>query len=451
MPQMIFIIVATLLVAALVILAWWKIPILALRSTVITEPKDRRELEDAYRKTLAQIFAGFAVLLTFGWTLYKDRESLDQTRQQLASQQKQLDSQQEQMKSQQDQFGIQYKHSVTQISNQLFFDASKLLKRDESDATRSAALFALARIPGLRPEYLDSVIDTVVAFIKGGTKVGTEFSEPLRLPVGSDVQTAIIVLRGLRSSYHKTLDLSDAHLTRTNFSGSLPSDAFEGANLENAALYGVDLSELNLKGTKFNGSRIADWEAYKDWSCDTPEDIRYLNVKHRYIAKFSGSILVDAGFDNAWVGGADFSNACLAGAKFWKTDLSRANFSSAKFGKHGDCGINMPEHHKAHFLEATLLDAVFNDADISGVSFHGAKLSGADFRSAKNANPESFVEACHDLDRPAKFSSDVSISLKPCTPRALRCPEISTAAISPAGNKNSGAASDQNSDKPRAN
>jgi len=52
----------------------------------LTDPKDKADVIDAYRKTFAQVIGGFALAVTFGWTILKDRETLDLGRAQLEDQ-----------------------------------------------------------------------------------------------------------------------------------------------------------------------------------------------------------------------------------------------------------------------------------------------------------------------------------------------------------------------------
>src|SRR5258706_9594737 len=50
----------------------------------LTNPKDKADVLDAYRKTFAQAIASFALAATFAWTLLNDRETLDLSKAHLA-------------------------------------------------------------------------------------------------------------------------------------------------------------------------------------------------------------------------------------------------------------------------------------------------------------------------------------------------------------------------------
>jgi uncharacterized protein YjbI with pentapeptide repeats len=53
-----------------------------------------------------------------------------------------------------------------------------------------------------------------------------------------------------------------------------------------------------------------------------------------------------------------------------------------------------PKGRKAHFYEATLIDANFEGADVSGVSFEKAILTRTHFAKALNVEKAKFAGAC---------------------------------------------------------
>jgi uncharacterized protein YjbI with pentapeptide repeats len=67
---------------------------------------------------------------------------------------------------------------------------------------------------------------------------------------------------------------------------------------------------------------------------------------------------------------------------------------------------------KAHFYQATLIEANFDEVDIADVNFAMTILSKADFSKAINAEKADFDGACGD-DK-TKFPPSLKISLTQC-------------------------------------
>ena len=117
------------------VLACYTIPQLFVKVDDQTTAKDKAEVEDAYRKTFAQVLGGFALVCMFAWTFLKDGETLDQGRRQLA--------------------------------NQQFVEGAKLLKEDNPGAS-AAGVHALGQVATTRSEFQSPVVNTLVSFIKSG-------------------------------------------------------------------------------------------------------------------------------------------------------------------------------------------------------------------------------------------------------------------------------------------
>jgi len=391
-----------ILVGFLFVALCYIVPQLFVERYGLTDPKDKADVIDAYRKTFAQVIGGFALAVTFGWTILKDRETLDLGRAQL-----------------EDQHTFQH----AQLTNQQFVEGAKLLKEDVGAS--AAGVHALGQVAATQPEFQSPVVTTLVSFITSGKAVKSE-NDPV-IPDGApgtipaNIQAAISVIarrnqstdeqitgtdeiyrQDGRSGTHFRLTLSRAYLVRARFSGLGPETAFRNVNFQGASLYGADFHGLDLSNTGFDGSRMADWEAFgRSWTTNTPKETAYVDAKHLFTVNFEGAKLVLAGFDNAWMGGANLRDADLTGASFWKADLSRADLTGAKNVKNG-----------ASFEEATLTDALFFKTDLEGVSFRGAKLDGTKFADAKNVEKADFTEACSD--RKPLFDESVHITLKSC-------------------------------------
>jgi uncharacterized protein YjbI with pentapeptide repeats len=159
-------------------------------------------------------------------------------------------------------------------------------------------------------------------------------------------------------------------------------------NFQDATLYGADFQGLDLSNTAFDGSRMADWEAFGgSRTDDLPADNSYLAAKSLFTVNFEGAKLRCAGFDNVGMGGVVLKNTDLEHVSFWRSDLSRADLSGA---------------------------------NLSEANFQEARLTGADFRGAKNVEKANFTDACSD--RPPQFDQSVGaqFKFKPCTVSAAK-------------------------------
>ena len=66
-----------LIFLVLALLIWALAPIWIVKRFSITEPRERADVEDNYRKTVGQAIGAVALIVTFAWTFYKDREAIE--------------------------------------------------------------------------------------------------------------------------------------------------------------------------------------------------------------------------------------------------------------------------------------------------------------------------------------------------------------------------------------
>lgn len=372
-------------------LFWAFVPIWLVRRFSLND-KDKAEVEDNYRKTVGQAVGAVAIIVTFAWTFTKDNDTIKLTHKQFEAQTKQFSEQQTQARQ--------------QFANQQFIAAASLLK-ETSVGARVAGLYGLYEVGSKQTQYGLPTVNAALGFIKSSHPSNSDDSWAT---VEADVQSAIGILSLLNSKHPANLDFKEAYAVRGDFSSIGPTDAFAGGVFHGAKLYGANFSGLDVTGAHFDGSYMADWEAYgeRDWNALTREG--YENTRWNYTVSFKGAKLISAGFDNTSIAGGTFEDSCLGRAKFWRSDLSRASFKNASLGLTATCD---PNGGKAHFYQATLIDASFDGVDVGGVNFQEAILSGTRFAKALNVDKADFRGACGDDQ--TEFPELNPIKLPRCT------------------------------------
>jgi hypothetical protein len=256
--------------------------------------KERAELEDAYRKTVAQIFGGAALAFTFAWTWVKDNQTLDISR--------------------------------TQAANQQFAEAAKLLGPKNTDPS-AAAIYSFENVVKTRDEYAQPVVRTLRAYVIERRPASMkEGDRPTRIK--QDVQAAIYVLARLPatpgSRHFVDMYLAGADLAEMNLNG---------ADFRGATLYAANFSKAKLTDAQFSGGSFAEWESYghSAWTESTPTTEQWKEwEKYRYIVNFEATDLTNATFKEVSVAGAKFDGATLNGARFVDSEISRATFEGAR-------------------------------------------------------------------------------------------------------------------------
>jgi hypothetical protein len=260
----------------------------------ITDPDKKAEVEDSYRKTIAQVLGGAAIALAFAWTWVKDHETLEQTR--------------------------------IQSSNQQFGEAAKLIATESVDA-RAAGAYSMESLVVARPPYYAPAVNTLKSVVKTHRpRPPAEGEEQPR--VTADIQAVIYVLGRLPGG--RRLEMTDLYLAGGNFSGL---SGFRDADFRGAALFATNFSGADLTGAVFDGSQMSDWESVgsKRWSYELYQQWKKDKAweRARYVAWFDYANLTNTSFKNMSVAGASFQHAHLAGAKFDHVDVSRADFQYA--------------------------------------------------------------------------------------------------------------------------
>jgi hypothetical protein len=236
---------------AIAVWLWWWLPKreVARLALKIRDARARADVEDNYRKTVGQALGGIAVLLGAGVAY------LQFSQQQRAS------------------------HDLL-ISNQVSKGFEQL--GSEKVVVRLGGIYALEGVMNNSDQYYRSVLETLTAFVRNGSRA-TSLS-----PLPIDIQAALTVI-GRRSGIGDLLDLSvtnlpqadlfranltyailtyanltHAILTRANLTyailtyANLTDADLSGANLTDANLIYADLSGANLIGASLDGQKQLD-------------------------------------------------------------------------------------------------------------------------------------------------------------------------------------------------
>jgi hypothetical protein len=265
---------------------------------------DLAELRDTYRKTIAQVAGGAALLITFIWTITKDRDTIDLAR--------------------------------AQAVNQQFAEAAKLLASNDgktgNSESRAAAIYSMEHIVDSRKEYRDPVVNTLLSLIRSRVQNKTtpaDYKQALE-HIDLDLKAALYVIGRIPRPPKQELELNGLYLVGGVFSSQDGrSIGYEGARFRGSKLHSANFRNAKLTGAKFEGADMADWQSHglPGWDkMEGSEDWR----RSPYIISFAGANLTNAVFTNVWVEGASFEGADVARANFEGTRIGRAVFTDAK-------------------------------------------------------------------------------------------------------------------------
>jgi hypothetical protein len=260
------------------------------------DKKAKAEIEDSYRRTLAQLLGAAAIAMTFAWTWIKDHETIEQTR--------------------------------TQATNQGFGEAAKLISTENVD-TRAAGVYLMENLVRSSPEYYRPVLHTLQSLIKSHQPKQIEEGAE-RPKVSEDVKAAIYVL-GRLPHPGITIDMRDLYLAGADFKDL---KEFRGADFQGAQLFATNFSGADLTGAIFDGAQMTDWISFGSarWTDERWEwwkgPLAWERV--RYAALFDWANLTGVSFGGALLAGASFQNAILDKVNFSGADLSRVDFQNSK-------------------------------------------------------------------------------------------------------------------------
>jgi len=353
----------------------WKVPAWQVSEVVDSGAKSvpisaekRADLENEFRKTLAQIIAGLVILAGVYYTARRVAAAESTAKAAL----KQADI------SEEGQITERFTRAIEQLGN------------DEHIAIRLGGIYALERIAKDSPtKDHPQIMEVLTAYIreKSPLNVGEDKSdETYGQTPPADIQAVLTVLG--RRTYDNAeqplnlgqTDLHGTNLIRANLNGAnltmanleavrlnvarLENALLNGANLNTAFLMGADLNEANLTGADLNGANLM--EANLNWAD--------LNG-----ATLNGATLNGANLNGAILYGADLSAANLHGATLIRAILNGANLTMANLN---GADLNAADLNAANLYRATLIQANLNGANLNGANLNAANLNGANLNGA---------------------------------------------------------------------
>jgi Pentapeptide repeats (8 copies) len=307
--------------AALVLASLWQIPRLQRKSWesragwVAVPLKDRIELEDNARKTVAQVISGIGLVATLAVTLLQVSSSRDASRDTLDQ-------------ARQSQADARFAQAITGLG-----------ARDGNNRpaleTRVGAMYALGRHAAEGYDQRQEVTNILTAYLRthpSTTSADATQDEPCAAGgrgVPADVAAALDVLRSFYvigvSDGTSALDLSGAQLAGGDMVSLDISEAdLTGADISGAFLASADLTNVFLarvkgRGVCLSGAILRDASSQAGSREEGP-DLR-------------GADLTEADLRGATLSYVDLRGALIDGAKLERTQLDHARLKGARFSR----------------------------------------------------------------------------------------------------------------------
>ena len=270
-------------VAAIVVALLWCVPPLLVEQVRVRLDEPANEyylanLEDAYRRTLAQILGGFGLL----YGLYLTQRRIVAT--------------EDNVRVGQDNVRVAEEGHITER-----FTKAIAQLGDKEMAIRLGGIYALERITKDSEKDHGPIMEVLTAYVREKATTQGEYGEKAALKPTTDIQ-AILTVLGRRETTGKN---------REN----------DRLDLSNTQLIGAILHEANLHGADLRGA--------------------YLISAKLYAAKLYAAKLYGANLHGAILGGADLRGANLRAADLSGADLRRADLLLADLSGANLLGANL--------------------------------------------------------------------------------------------------------------
>lgn len=326
----------------------WKVPQWQVADPSLSA-KDRIELENKARATLAQIVGGMFILVGLYLTL---------RRVQTADRAVQV--------AEEGQVTERFTRAIDQLGS-------------DSLQIRLGGIYALERIARDSAKDHWPIMEVLTAYVRERAAwKGFPIPQDTDTPApATDIQ-AILTVLGRRIRCHENqeqrLDLRKTDLRKAYL---------QATHLEGADLSGANLAKANLTSAHLEGARL--WEAYLERA--------FLGDAH-----LERGSLLEANLDRALLSGAYLEDADLSGAHLQEARLSAAHLERVDFRdahlEGARLGLACAEG--ANFQAAYLERAYFVGTHLEGADLQAAHLEGADLTNAVSLTREQIAQATID-------------------------------------------------------
>lgn len=361
----------------------WYTPKWQLHDEGITDPKERIELENKLRATLAQTLGGAIVLmgLFFAWKRITVTERTVEVSRQ-----------------------GQVTERFTRAINQLGASHANGGKRLE---IRLGGIYSLERIARESEENHWPVVEILTAYVRENARRKQEpnqrvenvmvegggaekFPPSILVPkISADIQ-AILTVLGRRTLTYQDGEEHRLNLAYTNLKGAV----LKGANLQGAILFRAKLQkamlyESNLQEAMLDESDLQ--ECNLNYADLQRASLRRARLQKAFLmgAKLQYGKLAGALLSGADLRGADLKGANLEAAKLGGTNLQRAKLRGANLGTASLETANLREANLegadlriVDLRETNLEGANLERANLEGANLQGANLEGANLQGA---------------------------------------------------------------------
>lgn len=314
-----------------ILLISWVVPKWQVRPYSSAPPEQRAELENEFRKTLAGLLTGLAVVFSLAFTWEQNQANRtaahrleDLTHQQMAA-------------TEQDRLTRQLNAALDQFGDTLRIEA------------HLAGIFGLEQVAAQSAPDLMPVVRMLAAYVRDKRPlISARSSGPLcadTLPLPIHVQTSLDALRRLSWRVPDSIPRYNRITLRDT---DLRNAVFDSARLHHAQFNGAWL----VRGTFLDGTRLhrADFtEAALDRSF----------IGHARRARFDRASLCNADLDGAHLDSASFVSTNLSGTNLSGASLVGASFDGADLS--GVQGLTVEQLSQAQVSSTTLLPPDLED------------------------------------------------------------------------------------------
>jgi uncharacterized protein YjbI with pentapeptide repeats len=269
---------------------WWRFPKWQMRSVTASNPKERADIEDNFRKTIGQALGGIAVLIGAAFAYLQFTQQQQATQAQLQSQ-----------------------HDLL-ISNQVAKGFEQLAGRET--VMRLGGIYSLEGVMNTSSDYHQPVLEALCAFVRDST-IGKVVNDQ---GPATDVQAALTVIGRRKLTGSTELVALPMDLRKANIPGAillkahLEDAGFGEAHLEEAYLVAAHLEGATFPGTHLDHAALVNAHLEGAFLRGAHLDGAYLRGAHLEGADLGGAhldhaALPGAHLDGAYLGDADLSDA----------------------------------------------------------------------------------------------------------------------------------------------